>query len=111
MSAAGPYQGAKAPSGGSEPHAVGERGGVVIQNRRWRRVAEMAQQVAAEPGPHVASPCQSVCIMHPTTGWCEGCLRSITEIADWSRMDKAAKLAVWAQLPERLAERIALEQA
>ena len=27
MSAAGPPQGAKAPSGGSEPHAVGERGG------------------------------------------------------------------------------------
>ncbi len=27
MSAAGPLQGAKAPSGGSEPHAVGERGG------------------------------------------------------------------------------------
>ena len=27
MSAAGPLQGAKAPSGGSDPHAVGERGG------------------------------------------------------------------------------------
>ena len=80
-----------------------------IANRRWRRVAELVP--LAEQGPHVPSPCQSVCIMHPTTGWCEGCLRSITEIADWSRMDKAAKLAVWAQLPERLAERIALEQA
>ena len=29
MSAAGPPQGAKAPSGGSEPHAVGQRGGKV----------------------------------------------------------------------------------
>ena len=28
MSAAGPPQGAKAPAGGSEPHAVGERGGI-----------------------------------------------------------------------------------
>ena len=28
MSAAGPTQGAKAPAGGSEPHAVGERGGI-----------------------------------------------------------------------------------
>ena len=28
MSAAGPPQGAKAPSGGSDPHAVGERGGI-----------------------------------------------------------------------------------
>ena len=29
MSAAGPTQGAKAPSGGREPHAVGERGGTI----------------------------------------------------------------------------------
>jgi DNA repair protein RadA/Sms len=29
LSAAGPPQGAKAPSGGSDPHAVGERGGVL----------------------------------------------------------------------------------
>ena len=108
MSAAGPSQGAKAPSGGREPHEVGERGGV-ITNRRWRRVAEMAP-LAAE-GPHVPSPCQSVCIMHPDTGWCEGCLRSIDEIAAWSRMDNAAKRVVWAQLPDRLARRIAMESA
>ncbi len=31
LSAAGPPQGAKAPSGGSEPHAVGERGGDIHQ--------------------------------------------------------------------------------
>ena len=80
-----------------------------IINRRWRRVAEMAPQ--ADAGAHVPSPCQSVCIMHPGTGWCEGCLRTIDEIAAWSRMDKPAKLAVWAQLPERLAQRIALEDA
>lgn len=82
-----------------------------IANRRWRRVAEMAQQVPNEPGPHVASPCQSVCVMHPGTAWCEGCLRTLPEIAEWSRMDKPAKLAVWAQLPARLQERIALEDA
>lgn len=86
-----------------------------IANRRWRRVAEMAVQVQAQgqaaPAAHVPSPCQSVCIMHPDTGWCEGCLRSLTEIAEWSRMDSAARQAVWAQLPERLQERIALESA
>ena len=80
-----------------------------IVNRRWRRVAEMAVQVQAAPGPHVPSPCQSVCIMHPDTGWCEGCLRSLAEIADWGRMDAAAKQAVWAQLPGRLQERILWE--
>lgn len=80
-----------------------------IGNRRWRRVAEMAQQVAMEPGPHVPSPCQSVCIMHPDTGWCEGCLRTLAEIGDWSRMDNPAKQRVWALLPERLQTRLALE--
>ncbi len=78
-----------------------------IANRRWRRVAEMAAHI--NDGPHVPSPCQSVCIMHPTTGWCEGCLRSLDEIAAWSRMDNPAKRVVWGQLPERLAQRIALE--
>jgi predicted Fe-S protein YdhL (DUF1289 family) len=80
-----------------------------IINRRWRRVAEMAS--AADQGPHVPSPCQSVCVMHPTTGWCEGCMRTLDEIAAWSRMDKSAKCAVWAQLPDRLQQRIALESA
>ena len=78
-----------------------------IANRRWRRVAEMAQR--ADDGPHVPSPCQSVCVMHPGTGWCEGCLRTLDEIAAWSGMDRPQKQAVWAQLPERLAQRIALE--
>jgi len=76
-------------------------------NRRWRRVAEMAPQ--AGEGKHVPSPCQSVCIMHPTTGWCEGCMRTLDEIAAWSRMDTPEKLAVWSQLPQRLAQRIAME--
>jgi predicted Fe-S protein YdhL (DUF1289 family) len=80
-----------------------------IANRRWRRLAEMAPMAA--DCPHVPSPCQSVCIMHPDTGLCEGCLRTIDEIAAWSRMDNPAKLAVWAQLPERLQQRIALESA
>ncbi len=79
-----------------------------ITNRRWRRVAEMAPQAGA--GPHVPSPCQSVCVMHPGTGLCEGCLRTLDEIAAWSRMDNPAKLAVWAQLPERLAQRMTLER-
>ncbi|MFM8574893.1 MAG: DUF1289 domain-containing protein [Limnohabitans sp.] len=80
-----------------------------IANRRWRRVAEMAQQ--AVDGPHVPSPCQSVCVMHPGTGWCEGCLRTLDEIAAWGRMDDAARRAVWVLLPERLGQRMALEAA
>ena len=49
--------------------------------------------------------------MHPATGWCEGCMRTLDEIAAWSRMDNPAKRAVWTQLPDRLVRRIALEDA
>jgi uncharacterized protein len=43
----------------------------------------------------VPSPCISVCRMDASTGWCEGCLRTIDEIAGWSRFDDDAKRAVW----------------
>lgn len=57
---------------------------------------------AADPSPSpVPSPCISVCKMDRATGWCEGCLRTIDEIAGWSRMDDDAKRAVWSRLAER----------
>ena len=40
----------------------------------------------------VASPCIDICRMDPVTGLCEGCARTIDEIAAWSRLDDAAKL-------------------
>jgi predicted Fe-S protein YdhL (DUF1289 family) len=39
--------------------------------------------------------------MDARTGWCDGCLRTIDEIAAWSRMDDDAKRAVWADLVRR----------
>jgi predicted Fe-S protein YdhL (DUF1289 family) len=39
--------------------------------------------------------------MDSGSGWCEGCLRSIDEIARWSQMGDDEKRAVWAQLAER----------
>ena len=49
----------------------------------------------------VASPCINICRMHGATGWCEGCARSIAEIAAWSKLDDAGKRAVLAQLAAR----------
>lgn len=49
----------------------------------------------------VPSPCISVCRMDPATGWCEGCRRTIDEIAGWSAMDDAARRAVWGRVVER----------
>ena len=53
--------------------------------------------------PPAASPCISVCRMNPATGYCEGCLRTIDEIAHWSVFDDAEKRALLAQLALRRA--------
>jgi len=37
----------------------------------------------------------------PTSGWCEGCWRSIDEIRAWSKSDDAGKLAIWAEVEAR----------
>lgn len=51
----------------------------------------------------VPSPCINICKMDPATGWCQGCQRTIAEIAGWGSMDDAGKRAVWARLPARRA--------
>ena len=55
------------------------------------------------PGGPVASPCINVCRMNATTGLCEGCLRTIEEIAGWSRYEDADKRAVWLRITQRRA--------
>ncbi len=45
----------------------------------------------------VASPCVDVCRMNPETGFCDGCLRTIDEIAAWSSIDDNAKRDVLAR--------------
>ena len=49
----------------------------------------------------VPSPCISVCRIDPVTSLCEGCDRTIDEIAHWSLLDDDEKLAVWAELNRR----------
>ena len=49
----------------------------------------------------VPSPCVSICRMDASTGWCEGCLRTLDEIAAWSTMADEDKRRVWALLPAR----------
>jgi predicted Fe-S protein YdhL (DUF1289 family) len=39
--------------------------------------------------------------MNAATGWCEGCHRTLEEIAAWSTMSDGDKRAVWKQLPAR----------
>ena len=49
----------------------------------------------------VASPCVNICRMNDTSGHCEGCFRSLEEIACWSVYEPAEKRAVLALLPAR----------
>ncbi|WP_433694584.1 DUF1289 domain-containing protein [Paraburkholderia phenoliruptrix] len=61
----------------------------------------------ATKGGGVPSPCINVCRMDASTGWCEGCLRTIDEIAGWSLYDDDEKRTVWDALASRHAEFIA----
>ncbi len=63
----------------------------------WQTRATMALRTT---GP-VPSPCRSVCIMDTQSGWCQGCLRSLTEIAAWGGMSDAQKRMVWQSIPAR----------
>lgn len=64
-----------------------------------RALAEQAAAaVAASPVP---SPCVNVCQIDPNRGVCTGCLRTLDEIAAWSRLEEDAKRRVWAALPAR----------
>ncbi|WP_136419671.1 DUF1289 domain-containing protein [Herbaspirillum sp. ST 5-3] len=49
----------------------------------------------------VPSPCISICRMNPQTGLCEGCLRSIDEIALWSTATEEMKRQVWVEIRRR----------
>jgi len=49
----------------------------------------------------VESPCVKICVVHPTERICTGCLRSMDEIAAWSRMSNSERAALKAELPAR----------
>jgi predicted Fe-S protein YdhL (DUF1289 family) len=53
---------------------------------------------AAAPVP---SPCFSVCRMAAASALCEGCLRTLDEIAAWSALDDAEKRDVWRAIAQR----------
>jgi len=53
-----------------------------------------------QPSP-IASPCIDVCQIDADSGFCAGCHRTLDEIADWSILNDAEKLAVLRALPAR----------
>jgi predicted Fe-S protein YdhL (DUF1289 family) len=55
----------------------------------------------ATDGGKVPSPCVNICRMDPKTGLCEGCFRTIDEIAQWGTATEAMKRAVWGEIKRR----------
>ena len=53
------------------------------------------------------SPCISVCRVDADSGWCEGCLRTLDEIAAWGQLGNDAKLGVWRIIEQRAAVSLA----
>jgi uncharacterized protein len=77
-----------------------------------RQLVQRAREVRAASAPDVPSPCVSICRMDPRTQWCEGCYRTLDEIAAWSRMDDEQKREVWRMIAKRaLAPNTALSPA
>ena len=91
----------------------------------WVDVAESATPVsgfpAPEPNPQQAalahlralaaaitesgelpSPCISVCQIDSASGRCEGCYRTLDEIAAWSAAGPERKRAIWRAIAHRL---------
>ncbi len=49
----------------------------------------------------IESPCVNICVIHPDARLCTGCLRSIDEITQWSRLTPEARRAIMDALPAR----------
>jgi predicted Fe-S protein YdhL (DUF1289 family) len=51
--------------------------------------------------PRGISPCIGTCRLHPVTGLCMGCARTLQEIAAWASMSAQARSTLWDELDER----------
>jgi hypothetical protein len=49
----------------------------------------------------VPSPCLSICRMDAATEACEGCFRTLEEIAAWGMASEQQKRAIWKLLVQR----------
>ena len=64
-------------------------------------LAQRAQAVVQSQGEPVPSPCVSVCRMNAASGLCEGCLRTLDEIAAWGTLADEARREVWQRIAQR----------
>jgi uncharacterized protein len=64
--------------------------------------------VSADPAEaerrRVESPCVGVCIVDDDTGLCEGCLRTLDEVAVWGSSSAEQRSAILTAIERRRAE-------
>lgn len=69
----------------------------------------MKQRAATEPlisgDQAIESPCIRICVIDPESGLCEGCGRTLGEIASWGSLSREARAAIMRDLPARLARK------
>ncbi len=62
----------------------------------------MTLRTQLSPQQRPPSPCISICELDQELRMCRGCGRTLDEIANWLKLDQAAREAVWEALPARL---------
>jgi len=72
----------------------------------YSRLQVRAGHVLASDTLHVPSPCVSVCVVHPKDGLCEGCLRTLDEVAAWGQMQSDQQRQVWQRIQVRCTDRL-----
>jgi len=60
----------------------------------------MSPNVALPPRP-IATPCIKVCVIDGASSLCLGCYRTLSEIAEWSRLSDGQRTEIMDQLPSR----------
>jgi predicted Fe-S protein YdhL (DUF1289 family) len=73
------------------------------QQTPWQSLRQRWQQVCNAPaGQALPSPCVSVCIMKTDADECQGCLRTLNEIAGWGMSTPSQQRMIWQRLGSRI---------
>ncbi len=65
-------------------------------------IVKLARRIRLGQPEDPPSPCISVCIIDADNGLCQGCFRTIEEVADWPVLDPQAKRGVWLSIEQRV---------
>lgn len=66
-----------------------------------REALLMRARVALVTAENVPSPCHSACSDNEETLSCDGCYRTLDEIAQWSSADDETKRLIWSRIAQR----------